>query len=95
MKKILIPESDLNHIFQPFYRASNVGSVSGKGVGLALAKSILERLGARITVTSRVETGTVFKVSFYEFANKASFACKQALFAIKRSLVYMQKKPCL
>lgn len=59
-----IPESDLNHIFQPFYRASNVGSVSGKGVGLALAKSILERLGARITVTSRVETGTVFKVVF-------------------------------
>lgn len=64
MKKILIPESDLNHIFQSFYRASNVGSVSGKGVGLALAKSILERLGARITVTSCVETGTVFKVVF-------------------------------
>lgn len=36
-----IPESDLANIFQPFYRASNVGAVSGKGVGLALSKSIL------------------------------------------------------
>lgn len=59
-----IPESELKHIFQPFYRASNVGSVSGKGIGLALSKSILERLGARITVTSHVDTGTLFDVTF-------------------------------
>ena len=59
-----IPESELSHIFQPFYRATNVGSASGKGIGLALAKSILERLGARISVMSQVETGTIFKVTF-------------------------------
>lgn len=59
-----IPESDLAHIFQPFYRASNVGSVSGKGIGLVLSKSILQRMGATITVTSTVEAGTIFKVCF-------------------------------
>ena len=59
-----IPENDLAHIFQPFYRASNVGSVSGKGVGLALAKSILQRLGATINVTSSIKTGTTFCVTF-------------------------------
>lgn len=59
-----IPESELKHIFQPFYRASNVGTVSGKGIGLALSKSILERLGARITATSHVDIGTLFDVTF-------------------------------
>ena len=59
-----IPEEDLQHIFQPFFRASNVGSVSGKGVGLALAKSILERIGATITVESRIDSGTIFRVAF-------------------------------
>lgn len=59
-----IPESELKHIFQPFYRASNVGTVSGKGIGLALSKSILERFGARITATSHVDIGTLFDVTF-------------------------------
>jgi signal transduction histidine kinase len=59
-----IPAADLENIFQPFFRASNTGSTSGKGIGLALAKSILERLGAKITVTSKVEEGTAFKVGF-------------------------------
>lgn len=59
-----IPESELQAIFQPFYRASNAKAVSGKGVGLALAKSILERFGASITVRSHIEEGTVFRVSF-------------------------------
>ena len=59
-----IPESELQSIFQPFYRASNVKAVSGNGVGLALAKSILERFGASITVSSHIEEGTVFRVTF-------------------------------
>ena len=63
-KGIGIPETELKNIFRPFYRASNTGAVSGRGVGLALAKSILERFGADITVSSHVEEGTVFKVSF-------------------------------
>ena len=39
-----IPKDDLPHIFEPFYRASNTGSVIGHGVGLALAKAILENI---------------------------------------------------
>ncbi len=61
-----IPESELKKIFQPFYRASNARDVSGRGVGLALSKSILERLGADITVTSHLENGTTFKISFQQ-----------------------------
>ncbi len=59
-----IPEAELAHIFQPFYRASNVGSTSGKGIGLALSKTILQRMGATISVTSNVKAGTTFNVMF-------------------------------
>ena len=59
-----IPESDLAHIFQPFYHASNVGAVSGKGVGLALSKSILQRMGATIAVISSIDSCTTFTITF-------------------------------
>lgn len=59
-----IPPEDLPHVFEPFFRASNTGSVSGHGVGLALAKAILEKHGARIKVQSRPGEGTLVVVSF-------------------------------
>ena len=59
-----IPPEDLPHVFEPFFRASNTGSVSGHGVGLALAKAILEKHGARIKVQSRPGVGTRVIVSF-------------------------------
>lgn len=63
-KGIGIPPSDLKHIFEPFFRASNTGSVTGKGIGLALSKAILEKLDATIVVSSREGEGTQFKVIF-------------------------------
>ena len=48
-----IPKDDLPHIFEPFYRASNTGSVMGHGVGLALAKAILEKHEAKVSVESQ------------------------------------------
>ncbi len=59
-----IPLIEQNHIFEPFYRASNIGNVSGKGVGLALSKTILEKLGASIEVKSEEGKGTAFIVKF-------------------------------
>ena len=59
-----IPPEDLPHVFEPFFRASNTGSVMGHGVGLALAKAILEKHGARIKVESQQGEGTTVQVSF-------------------------------
>lgn len=59
-----IPETELPHIFEPFYRAHNTQGVRGHGVGLALAKAILERHGARISVKSQQGKGTTVCVSF-------------------------------
>lgn len=37
-----IPESELEHIFQPFYRADSSGQIAGHGLGLAITKQVLD-----------------------------------------------------
>jgi len=55
---------DIDHIFNHFYQAENSDvSSSGTGIGLALVKGILELHGGKIEVSSKIEQGTVFKVS--------------------------------
>jgi signal transduction histidine kinase len=58
-----IPEADLPHICESFYRASNVvNRVAGTGIGLAGARQIIEQHGGSIKVESKEGSGTI--VSF-------------------------------
>ncbi|PLZ37961.1 hybrid sensor histidine kinase/response regulator [Fischerella thermalis] len=58
-----IPLEDQKQLFQPFYRANNVGSIPGTGLGLAIVKKCLEAHGGDITVNSEVGVGTTFTVT--------------------------------
>jgi two-component system, OmpR family, sensor histidine kinase VicK len=58
-----IPEADLNHLFEPFHRAANVGTISGTGLGMVITKEAVELHGGTIIVESQVGTGTTFTVS--------------------------------
>ncbi|PLZ09081.1 hybrid sensor histidine kinase/response regulator [Fischerella thermalis] len=58
-----IPLEDQKQLFQPFYRANNVGSIPGTGLGLAIVKKCLEAHGGEITVNSEVGVGTTFTVT--------------------------------
>ncbi|PLZ96820.1 hybrid sensor histidine kinase/response regulator [Fischerella thermalis CCMEE 5268] len=58
-----IPLEDQKQLFQPFYRANNVGLIPGTGLGLAIVKKCLEAHGGEITVNSEVGVGTTFTVT--------------------------------
>lgn len=53
-----IPAADLKHLFEPFHRAANVGTISGTGLGLSIAKQAVEMHGGRLSVESEVGRGT-------------------------------------
>lgn len=59
-----IPTTDIPHLFERFYRADKSRSkkVNGFGLGLAIAKKIVESNGGKIIVTSSVGKGSEFEV---------------------------------
>lgn len=57
-----ISEEDIKHIFDQFFQVSQVRP-RGSGIGLWLAKSIVELHGGSISVKSEIKKGTVFTVS--------------------------------
>jgi signal transduction histidine kinase len=58
-----IPPGELERIFEPYYRGSNIaGSTSGAGVGLVGTRHIVEEHHGEITVDSVVGEGTTFTV---------------------------------
>ena len=60
-----IPEKDLPHIFERFYRRNQSGNLNF-GIGLALARSILVEEGGVIFAKNKKEGGAVFIIRFYE-----------------------------
>ena len=56
-----IPESDLKHIFDPFFY-SKAGH-DGTGVGLSVTYALVQEIGGTISVHSQPGKGTSFKIN--------------------------------
>lgn len=59
-----IPESELEQVFQPFFRSSNAMEIGGHGIGLSLVERIMRLHGGKIEVKSVVGKGTSFTAFF-------------------------------
>lgn len=59
-----IASQDLPHIFKRFYRSKKSLDTQGIGLGLSLAKFIIEEQGGVLSVQSTLGEGTVFILSF-------------------------------
>ncbi|MCU0499592.1 MAG: PAS domain S-box protein [Anaerolineae bacterium] len=57
-----IPQKDLARLFEPFYRAQNVGMISGTGLGLAIALQTVQAHHGTIEVESQEGVGTTFTI---------------------------------
>jgi signal transduction histidine kinase len=57
-----IPQSDVCHVFESFYRASNVGTVQGTGLGLAIVKGCTDLQGGTLQIESQPGGGTCIRM---------------------------------
>jgi signal transduction histidine kinase len=58
-----IAPEDLNRLFERFFRARRTAGVPGSGLGLPIARAIVERHGGRIWAESTPGKGTTFHVA--------------------------------
>ncbi len=59
-----IPKEDIDHVFNRFYRSdkSRTKETGGHGLGLSIAKLIIDEHGGHLKVESKVDAGTKVKV---------------------------------
>ncbi|MEM8718351.1 MAG: PAS domain-containing sensor histidine kinase [Cyanobacteria bacterium P01_G01_bin.39] len=57
-----IPLESQKHLFESFYRASNVNSIPGTGLGLAIVKKSVDLYQGSVVVKSKVNQGTTIEV---------------------------------
>ena len=58
----IAPEAQ-QHIFEPFYQASDDSSNIGTGIGLSLVKMVTDAMNGRVSVESQVGKGSTFYIS--------------------------------
>ncbi|HEY5469543.1 MAG TPA: ATP-binding protein [Bacteroidales bacterium] len=63
-KGVGIPSNEINSIYRPFKRASNVKFIGGFGIGLSLVAKIIELHEAELNVISKESEGTRFELLF-------------------------------
>lgn len=59
-----IPDSEMDKIYDPFFRASNTKNYEGYGIGLPLARNIVRIHNGELIVNSKENVGTTVQIRF-------------------------------
>ena len=62
-----IPSEDRSSLFQSFYRASNVGVISGTGIGLLVVDYAVKKHGGTINLETEINKGTTFTITIPKY----------------------------
>ena len=62
-----IPGSEMDKIYDPFFRASNTKNYEGYGIGLPLARNIIRMHNGELLVNSKENVGTTVQIRFPVF----------------------------
>lgn len=57
-----IPEKDMEHLTERFFRATNVSHIQGTGLGLHIVREYAELLGGTLSIQSKADQGSTFTV---------------------------------
>lgn len=79
-KGVGIPARDLKNITEPFYRAENARGFKGFGVGLPLARKIIELHEGHLDIQSTVHAGTTVEIHFPTYSKKQGQKSEVLLF---------------
>ncbi len=63
----IIPDSEKEQIFKPFYRSNSNHSIKGSGIGLSLVSSILNVHESTLTIKNGSTQGNIFTVHFKKY----------------------------
>ena len=72
-----IPEKELAKLFERFFRASTSTGIAGSGIGLHLARQLVELHGGSIEARSAVGEGSSFSVTLPKACREQSTAKSQ------------------
>jgi two-component system sensor histidine kinase MprB len=64
-----IPDADLPHVFERFYRATSARGMPGSGLGLAIVRQVAEAHGGTVTAESAPGGGTLMRLRVAQSAN--------------------------
>lgn len=69
-----IPAADQKHLFEPFFRAHNTGSIPGTGLGLNIVLRYAGLMDGKVDFESTINKGTKFTISFLIKDEKTNYS---------------------
>ncbi|MGZ9675785.1 PAS domain-containing sensor histidine kinase [Flavobacterium sp. GNP001] len=65
-----IPIDDQPHLFEPFFRAHNTGTIPGTGLGLNIVARYIALMRGQVSCSSSTEKGSIFTLTFSKLCEK-------------------------